>query len=71
MRISAEQTKIDQAFIHTLRLLQYEQRKIMQLLIECKRPDLKELLESHLSECEVNIDRTHSLISVCYNPFKY
>ena len=62
MRISADQTNIDQAFIHTLRLLQYEQRKIMQLLRECKRPDLKEFLESHLSECEANIDRTHSLI---------
>ena len=62
MRISADQTKIDQAFIHTLRLLQYEQRKIMQLLMECKRPDLKEFLESHLTECEANIDTTHSLI---------
>ena len=62
MRISAEQTKIDQAFIHTLRLLQYEQRKIMQLLRECKIPDLKEFLESHLTECEANIDTTHSLI---------
>ena len=63
MEKSPNDCNVPRAFLDSLRLLQYEQRKIGYILKDTDNADLKELLLNQLSDCEKYIDQTQGLIT--------
>lgn len=63
MTNSPNDCNVPRAFLDSLRLLQYEQRKIGYILKDTDNTDLKELLLNQLSDCEKYIDQTQWLIT--------
>lgn len=62
MEKSPNDCNVPRAFLDSLRLLQYEQRKIGYILKDTDSPELKEILTNQLHDCEKNIDQTQELI---------